>query len=341
MCGGGGGGDPAEYQREQDKQRRQRIDKGKKQLDQLFAELEGKSKVANYDYLNMDRGDYRNQIADILNNGVQTRQVSVPRQYNLGAPFMGVSGNTTQTQRSLSPQAEARLRQLGFDSPLQKTVTTNGPRMTGINSVSPFMGYGPIQQRRTSLDLADYLREYDRRKNDPNSYRLEATGEIDPIWQQQEQAYMDFAMPQLQDQYGDAKEQMAYALSRQGVGRSSIAGENRADLQRDYDVQKQNVAEQGKGVASRARSDIAQQKQSLLNMLSASADPGATATAARSALDSIRSQPSFSPVGPLFQNATAGLAAGYAGNQSRQQQQRYNDVVYGGDPDRSSGVVRR
>jgi len=170
---------------------------------------------------------------------------------------------------------------------------------------------------------------------------LEGKDGTAPIWDQQEQAYLDFANPQLNREYGDAQKGLAFALSRQGQLNGSVAGDNYADLNKDFQIQQQNVGEQGKSYGNQARSDISSQKQSLLNMLSASADPGATAMAARSSMDAIRSRPAFSPLGPLFQNATAGLASGYSGNQANQQRNRYDNVVYGGDPDKSTGSVNR
>lgn len=170
---------------------------------------------------------------------------------------------------------------------------------------------------------------------------LEGRGGRAPIWQQQQQAYMDYAKPQLEDQFGDARDQLTFALSRQGQGRGSLAGDRRADLNRDYDLRRQEVADKGRGVANQARGDIANQKQNLLQMLSASADPGATATAARSAVSSLASTPEFSPLGPLFQNATAGLAQGMQGMQNQRMNEQVQGITYGGDPDRGSGRVIR
>ncbi len=163
----------------------------------------------------------------------------------------------------------------------------------------------------------------------------------DPIWEQQQKAYMDYAKPQLEQQFGDAQEQLTYALSRQGQTRGSLSGDRRADLSRDYDLRRQEVADKGRGVANQARSDIASQKQSLMQMLTASADPGATATAARSAVSSLQNTPEFSPLGPLFQNATAGLAQGMQGRQNQQLQEQVQGIQYGRDPDRGSGRVIR
>lgn len=327
MCGGGGGGgDPAKYQREQDAARQKRIAQGKLQLDQIFGELEGKTRAANSPYLNTDRNTLADQLAAILG---QAKTTNVPGQYKGGT--MNFTPATSQTV--LPAAAQAQLAKLGI--PIQQ----NTQQIKGQTSIG---GYRPTSTVQTpSYNLADYLKYYDTQKNNPANFTMVEDPNAVPIWAQQESAYMDYATPQLEDQFGDAKEQSAFALARQGQSSGSLAGDQYADLSRDFDIQKQGVAETARGYGNQARSDIASQKQSLLNMLNASADPGATATAARSQLDALRAQPAFSPLGPLFQNATAGLAAGVAGRQSKQAADRYNQITYGGDPDRSSGTVRR
>lgn len=337
MCGGGGGGgnDSLRYQREQDRKRRQRIAEGKQQLDQIFGELEGQQRVADQDYLNMSEDEFRDEIASILDGGVVTQRTQDPRT-GLFNGFNGTGGAPAfSIGRSFTPEAQRRLDEMGLgdvNRPIRQTSTSSGDRFGRRQMTS---GGG------ISTNISDYLKKYRQAKADPSNYSMQDDPNAQPIWKQQEEAFRDFANPQLMDQYGDAQKEQTFALARQGVDRSSIASENRADLNRDFQLQQQNVDEQARGYGNQARSDISSQKQSLLNMLNASADPGATATAARSAIDSIRSQPSFSPLGPLFQNTTAGLAAGVGAQQAAQQRKQYNDITYGGDPDKSSGSVRR
>jgi len=240
MCGGGGGGgeDPVAYQREQEQKRQADIERGKKQLDQIFAGLEGKRVVTE----------------------------EVP-----------------------------------YD-------TTTGKNIPGTQTV-------------------------ERVVDDPTK---------DPLWDQQREAYVDYAMPQVEDEYGDASGELTYALARQGQSQSSLAGDRRSKLRRDYNLRQQEVADKGRGYANQAKQNIADQKQSMLQMLTTTADPGAAATAARSAVSAMRDTPSFSPIGPLFQSATQGMAAGLAGNSQYQQKKRFdNAAYYSRDPDRGSGNVVR
>lgn len=162
-----------------------------------------------------------------------------------------------------------------------------------------------------------------------------------PLWQQHQQAYMDFANPQLEQQYGDARQGLGFALARQGQLSGSLAGDRWADLSRDFQLQQQEVADQGRGYGNQARQNINDQRSSLMALLQSSADPAATSSQARQAVSSLQERPSFSALGPLFQNATAGLGAARTGMQDGQMQRNNQNIIYGGDPDRGTSRVIR
>lgn len=162
-----------------------------------------------------------------------------------------------------------------------------------------------------------------------------------PLWEQQQQAYLDFAQPQLQDQYGDAQKQLTYALANQGQLGGSISGDRFGKLDRDFQLQQQEVGDRARGYATRARGDIEQQRQSLLSTLNSTADVNAVTTSARNQVGTMQQMPSFSALGPLFQNATAGLGSHMSGRQNNEINQRTQGIIYGGDPDRGSGRVIR
>lgn len=165
-------------------------------------------------------------------------------------------------------------------------------------------------------------------------------GQLDPVAERQQQAFLDFANPQLQDQFGDARQDLAFALARGGQSTGSLAAERQADLERDFQLQQQNIADQALGTAGETRENIANQRQSLLNMLNATADPGQVAGQARLAVTNLSQTPSFSPLGPLFQNATGGLAGAIQGFQQNKQQRRIDDIL-NTDPDQGTGRIIR
>lgn len=167
-------------------------------------------------------------------------------------------------------------------------------------------------------------------------------GEGEPsIPEQQQQAFLDYANPQVQQQMGNAQQDLTFALARSGQNTGSLAANRQADLEQEFQLQQQSVADQAMDVGNKARENIASQRQSLLNLLNATADPGQVATQARQNVANLAATPAFSPVGPLFQNVTSGLAGALGGYQQRQQRENINSIIGNVDPDRGTGSVLR
>lgn len=202
----------------------------------------------------------------------------------------------------------------------------------------------PYGKVKTLGKQDDYARkagaEYDALLRDEGSYERRE-GDTTPIWEQQSRAFRQYANPELRRQKEGAREDLGFALQRQGVGSSSIAGDRWAKQAGDFARAEQDVNERALEVGSQAKGDIARQKQSLLTMLTSTGDAGAAAESARLGVASLRDPPRTEPLGVLFQNTTAGLAGGLDSYRQGQQLGRYNQTVYGGDPNRGSGRVVR
>jgi hypothetical protein len=54
----------------------------------------------------------------------------------------------------------------------------------------------------------------------------------DDFYSGRKQAYLDYATPQLNDQYGEAQRQLAFALDRSGMLDSSVRAQKEADLRK-------------------------------------------------------------------------------------------------------------
>jgi len=121
-------------------------------------------------------------------------------------------------------------------------------------------------------------------------------------------AYLDFAMPQLDEQYGKAKEALTFSLARGPGLASSAAADKAADLRREFDRNRQSILDEGLNVENAARTDLENQRSDLVNQLNVTADPEAAAGAALARGQLMASQPTFSPLGNLFANTTAVLA---------------------------------
>lgn len=133
-------------------------------------------------------------------------------------------------------------------------------------------------------------------------------GFTDDFYDQRKQAYIDYAMPQLNRQHGTAAEDLTYALARSGLLESSVAARKQGDLAEQFQMQRQGIVDEGMRLANQARQDVAQARSSVVNDLYATENPAAAAAAAQARARIATAQPTFSPLGMLFQNVTSGLA---------------------------------
>ncbi|WP_156428674.1 hypothetical protein [Magnetospirillum sp. XM-1] len=131
----------------------------------------------------------------------------------------------------------------------------------------------------------------------------------DPYYSNIRTAYQDYATPQLEDQYSKAKQQLAYALARGGISDSTIAGERQAALQKEYDINRGALVDEALNQEKQARSAVSNERSSLVSQLNASADPAAASAASAAAANNLSLRPTFSPIGQMFTNIAASLAA--------------------------------
>lgn len=120
-------------------------------------------------------------------------------------------------------------------------------------------------------------------------------------------AYMAYATPQLNDQYGKAQEQLTYALARNGVLDSSVRTGQTADLGKEYDIQKIKVASDAQDQATAARNAVEGAKGDLLLQLQATADANGAAKGAIARSAALTAQPAFNPVAAGFEGFTNAL----------------------------------
>jgi|SRR5882672_303901 len=135
----------------------------------------------------------------------------------------------------------------------------------------------------------------------------------------QARAYNEFALPQLDDQYAKAGQQLKYALARQfGTTQTSEAASRVADLSKRYALARTNITEQGLQKSQEAQGNVEAERGKILQSLNATADPAAAAQMAMSQANLLSKPSAFDPLADLFGNVTAGLATtaptgGYSG----------------------------
>ena len=133
-------------------------------------------------------------------------------------------------------------------------------------------------------------------------------GYDDDFYAGQAQNYIDYATPQIEDQYTDAMGSLIRALSRSCMSQRSLAAKRKADLQEKLNNAQVDAARQGEAFANDTRSALAGVKNSLISQNQSLADPTLIASMAANQSNAASQLPSYNPVAQIFADATAGLA---------------------------------
>lgn len=160
----------------------------------------------------------------------------------------------------------------------------------------------------------------------------------DDFYNGRAKAYEDFANPQYQDQYDQARRSLIYGLSNQGLLDSSEGARQMGQLQKQADLQKQQIVDTGLGYANQARQQVEQNRSDLMNQLTASSDPDSIAAGTIGRTQSINATPTFSPLVGMFNNVLGAVNNYQSGQQSAQMQNwmQNNIPSYGTSSGKSS-----
>jgi hypothetical protein len=120
-------------------------------------------------------------------------------------------------------------------------------------------------------------------------------------------AYTGYAMPQVDDQYRDTQKELTFALTRAGLLDSSVRGQKTADLQKRYDLNKQQVGDQAIASAGETKNAVEDARSNLIATLNATGDAQGAANSAISRASALSTPAAFSPLSNLFADFTAGL----------------------------------
>lgn len=120
-------------------------------------------------------------------------------------------------------------------------------------------------------------------------------------------SYTDYALPQEQDQFGQAKKQLTFALARRGALDSSSRASLQADLEKRDALQRQNIADQGQTFANTAKANVEGARADLINTLNATGDVTSAVNGATARSQILSAVPGYSPISALFADFTSGL----------------------------------
>lgn len=122
------------------------------------------------------------------------------------------------------------------------------------------------------------------------------------FYQQRAQAYQDFAMPQLAQQYQQNRNQIGFGLANRGLNTSSAATGQWTNLGKAMGQAKQNIADAGIGQAQQLQQQVEGQRNNLLNQLYQSADPSGASAAATQTASQYAAPSVFQPLGNMLGN---------------------------------------
>ncbi|HKJ72718.1 MAG TPA: hypothetical protein VKA19_01255 [Alphaproteobacteria bacterium] len=228
-----------------------------------------------------------------------------------------------------------------FGAPAQKYYSTGGyPAAGAYTYTDPFQQWlsaDPTRQQAwknyydTGLTAADYRAEQQQKQQEADRKAAVAQGQqninsafsgFDPSYYNGiQQAYLDYYTPQLKDQYGQAQKSLTYDLARHGQLDSSAANTRESQLSKQYGLQLGKITNNAADAVNTQRTNVENQKNSLLDFNNSAADANAVSTRAGGVTDNLKSwAPQLSPLGQVFYDFVTPVSNTLASGISAQRQ---------------------
>lgn len=120
--------------------------------------------------------------------------------------------------------------------------------------------------------------------------------------------YIEYALPQLDRQLGQNRDELVYALSRTGNLDSSAAIRKNADLNYEGDVARMGVENEGQNKANALRAQVENARSGVVSQLNATGDNQAAADAAVRSAVNMETPVGYSPLGNMFASFAQSVA---------------------------------
>lgn len=128
------------------------------------------------------------------------------------------------------------------------------------------------------------------------------------------QAQLDYYLPQENEQYENARSNLAYQLARAGTLNSSVAGMDIAKLAKQDQINQAQIASQADTATGQLRSTIQQDQETALNQLYSTEDPSVAASTAENMVANAQlTKPLLNPLGALFTPISIGVGTALTG----------------------------
>jgi hypothetical protein len=126
------------------------------------------------------------------------------------------------------------------------------------------------------------------------------------------QGYIDYALPQLNEQSADATKQLAFSLERRGALDSSSRSGLEAELNKKRALAETGIRDQARDYETEARGAVENTRNGLIDMLTATGDASRAVNNATTQASLLSKVPAYNPISSLFADFTAGLGANAA-----------------------------
>jgi len=130
----------------------------------------------------------------------------------------------------------------------------------------------------------------------------------DEFYDQQQKNYLDYANPQLTDQFQEASKELVLALADQGLLNSSTAAETFGKLDKKKGLWERQIADKARNFRNQSQGKVEDARSELQNQNMNLANPSLIASRAASRAESLNQLPVYEPLLELFADATEGLA---------------------------------
>ena len=227
---------------------------------------------------------------------------SINQIFDGGIPTVTrVAGTTTKAPAGMSQLAPTGLGAGGAKTPGNAFLASN---------MSPSGGLSDMYSVSRTPDTFTVGGKSFGSEAEANAYAesMRTGGFGDAFFNKQRQAYLDYARPQVDDAMGKAREQLTYALARNGTIDSSIRTSQNADLQKEYDKNILQVTDKANEYSTNARNSVEDARANLISTLQITGDNVGASNAAMARAKALAATPSYDPIGQLFGDWTAGYA---------------------------------
>lgn len=270
-----GGSDEAKRAREDEERRQARIRQGTKRINSIFDGSTTGSGAIGADAAYDPAGKYYNADGSLWSPTAQTRAGSA-----------GGSAGGTWSKHGYTPNPSSA----GFWG---QDPNTGEYRNFGGSSGAALRGKTAEEQYREAVASGKIY-----------SGTTQSGGFNDDFYNARKQSFIDYASPQLESQYGDAQKELTYALARGGNLNSSARGDKLGELQKIYDLNKQQVADQALSYETQARTSVEDARANLITTLNATGDAEGAASSALARSTALSQPTAYSPLSQLFSDFT-------------------------------------